>query len=90
MARSRSTSPPPPPRSKLMVHIEVSAKAYAAIVDKSAREPIQDSQRSPSGGYPIIVEPRWLDELTAQRQPGERLSDVIVRLAAPEVERRSS
>ena len=70
-----------------MVHIEVSAKAYAAIVDKSAREP---TQRSPSGGYPIIVEPRWLDELTAQRQPGERLSDVIVRLAAPEVERRSS
>lgn len=64
-----------------MVRIEVSPEAYAAIVDMLGGG-IQDPQRRPSGGYPLIVEPRWLDALTAQRQPGERLSDVILRSAA--------
>jgi hypothetical protein len=30
----------------------------------------------------IWLEHRWLDKLTAMRQPGESYSDVILRLAA--------
>ena len=71
-----------------MVRIEVSAEAYAAIVDTLGGGAIQDPQRSPSGGYSLIVGFRRLDALTAQRQPGERLSDVILRLVATEAGRR--
>ena len=71
-----------------MIRIEVSAAADAAIVDTLGGGAIEDLQRSPSGGYSLIVEPCWLHGLTAQRQPGERLSDVILRLVATEADRR--
>jgi hypothetical protein len=41
-------------------------------------------ERTAQGGYFIWVERRWLDKLEALRQPGEGLSETIIRLAAME------
>ncbi len=72
-----------------MVRIEVSAEAYAAIVDTLGGGAIQDPQRSPAGGYMLIVESRWLDALDAHRQPGESYSDAVLRLVKAEASPRS-
>jgi hypothetical protein len=43
-----------------------------------------EPQRTPQGGYFIWVERSWLNKLEALRQPGEGLSETIIRLVAME------
>jgi hypothetical protein len=68
-----------------MIRIAISAAAFEAIkatlpVGSAAYEP----QRTPQGGYFIWVERSWLNKLEALRQPGEGLSETIIRLVAME------
>ena len=60
-----------------MVTISISAEAYQAITGG----PPNPSERDARGGYPLILDPKTLDRLTAARGPGESYSDVILRLA---------
>jgi hypothetical protein len=66
-----------------VIRIAIAAAAYEAI---AATLPLgnvgYETERSEKGEVFIWLEERWLDKLTAMRDPGESYSDVIVRLAA--------
>ncbi len=66
-----------------MIRISISSAAFEAIastlpVGSAACEP----QRTAQCGYFIWVERSWLNKLEALRQPGEGLSETIIRLVA--------
>ena len=68
-----------------MIRIAITEAAFAAIkatlpVGSAAYEP----QRTAQSGYFIWVERSWLNKLEALRQPGEGLSETIIRLVAME------
>jgi len=68
-----------------MIRIAITAAAFEAIratlpVGSAAYEP----QRTERDGYFIWVERTWLNKLEALRQPGEGLSETIIRLVAME------
>jgi len=68
-----------------MIRIAITSAAFEAIkatlpVGSAAYEP----QRTAEGGYFIWVERSWLNKLEALRQPGEGLSETIIRLVAME------
>ena len=68
-----------------MIRISITSAAFEAIKatlppGSAACEP----QRTAQGGYFIWVEHSWLNKLEALRQPGEGLSETIIRLVAME------
>jgi hypothetical protein len=68
-----------------VIRIAITAEAFEAIkgtlpLGSAAYEP----QRTAQGGYFIWVEHGWLNKLEALRQPGEGLSETIIRLVAME------
>ncbi len=58
-----------------MIRISITSAAFEAIYEP---------QRTAQDGYFIWVEPIWLNKLEALRQPGEGLSETIIRLVAME------
>jgi hypothetical protein len=68
-----------------MIRIAITAAAFEAI--KAAlplRSVASEPQRITEGGYFLWVERSWLNKLEALRQPGEGLSEPIIRLAQME------
>ena len=68
-----------------MIRIAITEAAFEAIAatlppGSAAYEP----QRTAQGGYFIWVERSWLNKLEALRQPGEGVSEMIIRLVAME------
>ena len=68
-----------------MIPIAITEAAFEAIkgtlpVGSAACEP----QRTAQDGYFVWVERIWLNKLEALRQPGEGLSETIIRLVAME------
>ena len=68
-----------------MIRVSITSAAFDAIratlpVGSAAYGP----QRTAQGGYFIWVERSWLNKLEALRQPGEGLSETIIRLVAME------
>jgi hypothetical protein len=67
------------------IRISITTAAFEAI---KATLPIgsaaYEQQRTAQGGYFIWVERSWLNKLEALRQPGEGLSETIIRLVAME------
>jgi hypothetical protein len=68
-----------------MIRISITAAAFDAI---AATLPLgsvgYEPQRTADGGYFIWIERGWLNKLEALRQPGEGLSETIIRLVAME------
>ena len=68
-----------------MIRISITSAAFEAI--KATLPPASaayEPQRTAQGGYFIWVERSWLNKLEALRQPGEGLSETIIRLVAME------
>jgi hypothetical protein len=68
-----------------VIRISISSAAFNAIkatlpLGAAAYEP----QRTAQGDFFIWIERSWLNKLEALRQPGEALSETIVRLVAME------
>jgi hypothetical protein len=68
-----------------LIRVSITSAAFDAIratlpVGSAADGP----QRTAQGGYLIWVERSWLNKLEALRQPGEGLSETIIRLVAME------
>jgi hypothetical protein len=68
-----------------MIRIEISAAAYAAIMDGVPEHRRLPAQESPSGGFYLWLDKVTLNQLKAAREPGESFSDAILRLAKVEV-----
>ena len=64
-----------------MLRIAISAAAFEAIASTLPSSVGYERIRAPDGEYHVWLEPRFVDRLRAMRDPGERYSDVILRLA---------
>ena len=68
-----------------MIRISITSAAFEAI---KATLPVgsvgYEPQRTAQGDYFIWIERSWLNKLEALRQPGESLSETIIRLVAME------
>jgi hypothetical protein len=66
-----------------LIRIAITSAAFDAI---KATLPFgsvgYEPQRTAEGGYFIWIERGWLNKLEALRQPGESLSETIIRLVA--------
>jgi hypothetical protein len=68
-----------------VIRISITSAAFDAIkATLPVRSAAHDPQRTAQGGYFIWVERSWLTKLEALRQPGEGLSETIIRLVAME------
>jgi hypothetical protein len=68
-----------------VIRISITSAAFDAIkATLPVRSAAHDPQRTAQGGYFIWVERSWLNKLEALRQPGEGLSETIIRLVAME------
>ena len=73
------------PLALTMIRISITSAAFEAI---AATLPLgcvgYEPQRTAEGGYFIWIGRTWLNKLEALRQPGEGLSETIIRLVAME------
>jgi len=65
-----------------MTRIEISAAAYAAILDGRDPDSVLEAQISPRGGFYLWLDKVTLNRLSAARGPTESYSEAILRLAA--------
>jgi hypothetical protein len=64
-----------------MIHISISAAAYAAIAATLPGRVGVEPERAPNGDYFVWLDPAVVNRLAATRGTGESDSDVILRLA---------
>jgi hypothetical protein len=64
-----------------MIRIEISAAAYAALVDDVPEDRRLEAQEAPGGGFYLWLDKSTLNRLRAVRGLGESFSDAILRLS---------
>jgi hypothetical protein len=68
-----------------VIRISITSAAFDAIATTLPLGSVgYEPQRTAEGGYFIWIERTWLNKLEALRQPGEGLSETIIRLVATE------
>jgi hypothetical protein len=67
-----------------MIRVEITAAAYAALVDGRPADSLIEAIRSPSGGFYLWLDRDTLNRLKRARGPGESFSDMILRWANEE------
>jgi hypothetical protein len=65
-----------------MIRIEITAAAYAAILNGRKPESVIEALPAPGGGFYLWLFKPLLERLSAARGPGESYSDAIVRLSS--------
>jgi hypothetical protein len=73
-----------------LIRISITSAAFDAIAATLPLGSVDyEPQRTAQDGYFIWIERSWLNKLEALRQPGEGLSETILRLVAMEAGGRS-
>ena len=67
-------------KSRPMIGVTISGDAYAVIAATMPLGPVREQELAPDGEYRIWLPNEFVSRLRAVREPGETLSDVILRL----------